>query len=143
MATDWDAWFLKLADYISQVSKDPSTKAGCVIARPDRTVASMGYNGFPRGVLDLEERLNDRPTKYAMVVHAEANAVLSAYERLGGCTAYVNFMPCSSCAGMLIQAGIARIVAPHPTDAQRERWGESFAHAITMLGEAGVQLDLV
>jgi deoxycytidylate deaminase len=33
-------------------SKDPSTKVGAVIVRPDLTVASIGYNGFPRGMSD-------------------------------------------------------------------------------------------
>lgn len=141
--TDWDERFLALAEHVAQWSKDPSTKTGCVIVRPDRTVASVGYNGFPRRVRDSDKRLADRPVKYAMVVHAETNAVLSAYERLDGCTAYVHpWPPCSSCAGILIQAGIHRVVAPAPTDEQLERWGESFGYARIMLDEALVQLDL-
>lgn len=142
--TDWQARFLGLAEHVAQWSKDPNTKVGCVIARPDRTIASVGYNGFPRHVFDTEGRLHDRPVKLAMVVHAEANAVLSAYQRLDDCTAYVHpFPPCSTCAGVLIQAGIVRVVAPAPTDAQLERWGESFGYARIMLDEAGVQLRLV
>lgn len=141
--TDWDRRFLDLAEYFGRWSKDPSTKTGCVIVRPDRTVASFGYNGFPRGVVDRPERLNDRQVKYAMVVHAEANAVLSAHERLDGCTAYTHLAPCSSCAGLLIQAGIACVVAPHLTASQLERWGDSFNVARTMLDEAGVTLDLI
>jgi dCMP deaminase len=141
--TDWDRRFLDLAEHIGGWSKDPSTKTGCVIVRPDRTVASFGYNGFPRGVSDFEERLADRQVKYAMVVHAEANAVLSAYERLAGYTAYTHLAPCSSCAGLLIQAGIVRVVAPHSTVYQLERWADSFNVARTMLDEAGVALDLI
>jgi dCMP deaminase len=140
---DWDKRFLELAEHVSTFSKDPSTKVGCVIARPDHTIASMGYNGFPRGVADTEGRLADRPTKYAMVVHAEANAVLSAYERLDGYTAYVHpFPPCSTCTGALIQAGIARVVAPRPTHEQLERWGESFGFSRIMFDEAGIVLSL-
>jgi dCMP deaminase len=141
--TDWDQRFLALAEYVGGWSKDPSTKTGCVIVRPDRTVASFGYNGFPRGVSDFEERLADRQVKYAMVVHAEANAVLPSYERLDGCVAYTHLAPCSSCAGLLIQAGIVRVVAPHPTVYQLERWADSFNVARTMLDEAGVALDLI
>src|SRR3954463_7936064 len=116
MTPKWDEFFIGMAEYVATASKDPSTKVGCVIARPDRTVASVGYNGFPRGVIDSPSRLTHREIKYALVVHAEANAVLSAYERLDGCIAYVYpFPPCSSCAGVLIQAGIARVVAPTPT----------------------------
>jgi dCMP deaminase len=141
--TDWDRRFLNLAEHVGRWSKDPSTKTGCVIVRPDRTVASFGYNGFPRGVRDLPARLNDREVKYAMVVHAEANAVLSAYEHLAGYTAYTHLAPCSSCAGLLIQAGIVRVVALHPTVSQLERWSDSFNVARTMLDEAEVTLDLV
>lgn len=140
----WDNFFIGMAEYVATASKDPSTQTGCVIARLDRTVASVGYNGFPRGVIDSERRLADRKIKYAMVVHAEANAVLSAYARLDGCTAYVHpWPPCSSCAGVLIQAGIARVVAPTPTTEQLERWGESFGFARLMLDEARVKLELL
>ena len=134
----WDDFFLGMAEYIATASKDPSTKCGCVIVRPDRTIASVGYNGFPRGVDDRRARYDDRPTKYAMVEHAEANAILNAREPLHGCVAYTTFAPCSSCAAMLIQAGILMVVTRRPTDEQIERWGESFKHAQTMLEEAGV-----
>jgi dCMP deaminase len=139
----WDERFIELAAHVAEWSKDPSTQVGCVIARPDRTVASVGYNGFPRGVIDSERRLADRNFKLAMVVHAEANAVLSAYERLDGCMAYVSCHPCSACAGVLIQSGIARVVAPIPPDDKMKRWGESFGFAQLMFDEAAVKLDLL
>ncbi len=138
--TDWDERFLQLAQHIAQWSKDPSTKVGAVIVRPNRTIASVGYNGFPRGVND-DERLNDRPYKYAMTVHAETNAILSANERLDGCTLYVTpLSPCSSCASILIQSGIKRVVAYMPY--QPEHWADSFAIARTMLDEAGVRWEI-
>jgi dCMP deaminase len=134
----WDEFFVGMAAYVATASKDPSTQTGCVVVRP-----AGGYNGFPRGVSD-DDRLDDRKTKYAIVVHAEANAVLSAYERLDGCTAYVYpWPPCSSCAGILIQAGVSRVVAPHPTEEQIARWGESFSVARQMFSEASVELELI
>lgn len=143
MSLTWDARFLALAYLIAQWSKDPSTQVGCVIVRPDRTIASSGFNGFPRGVKDHPDRLNDRETKLAMVVHAEANAVLTAHERLDGCTAYVTSHPCSSCAGILIQAGIERVVAPPASAKMIANWGPSLTTANLMLAEAGVSLDLI
>lgn len=138
----WDARFLELAKHVAMWSKDPSTQTGCVIAGPDRTVVSVGYNGFPRGVADLPERLADRPTRLALTVHAEVNAI--AFARGGvpaGCTAYVWPWPtCSSCATVCVQAAIERVVSPTPTAEQRERWGESWGHAKTLLGEAGVEV---
>ncbi len=94
----WDDRFLNLAKFVAEWSKDPSTKVGAVIVRPDRTVASVGYNGFPRGVLDHVDRYSDRDTKYAMVVHAENNALINARQSLEGCTLYVTPLPpCTQC----------------------------------------------
>lgn len=138
--TDWDARFIDLAELVGSWSKDPSTKVGAVIVRPDRTVASVGYNGFARGVKDTEERLFTRDLKYAMVVHAEANAIVNAREPLHGYCIYVwPFPPCSSCASLIVQAGIARVVAPTPTEEQLERWGDSMAIADTILSEGGLE----
>lgn len=136
---NWDDRFLALADHIASWSKDPSTKVGAVIVRPNRTIASVGYNGFPRGVNDDPERLNDRPTKYSMTVHAEANAILSADGRIDGCTLYVTPLhPCSNCASLIIQSGISKVVAGMPTDPAH--WADSFAKAKIMFDEAGVEV---
>ena len=78
MITPWDRRFLGLAAHIATWSKDPSTKVGAVIVRPNKTIVSVGFNGLPRGVDDLDSRYNERALKYAMTVHAEANARLRA-----------------------------------------------------------------
>jgi len=136
---NWNERFLALAHHIAQWSKDPSTKVGAVIVRPNRTIASVGYNGFPRGVDDSDARYNDRSIKYAMTVHAEANAILSADQRLDDCTMYVTPLhPCSSCAALIIQSGIKRVVAHMPHDP--EHWKDSFAYARAMFDEAGVEV---
>ena len=73
----WDRRYLDIAKSVSQWSKDPSTKVGAVLVRDNRIV-SVGYNGFPEGVDDSEERYNNRELKYDLVVHAEVNAIISA-----------------------------------------------------------------
>lgn len=111
--SDWDARFLSLAAHIATWSKDPSTKCGAVIVRPDRTIASLGYNGFPRGVEDTPHLLNNREEKYKRVVHAEVNALLFAREPVKGYALYTwPFLPCCRCAAQIIQSGIERVVAP-------------------------------
>ena len=60
MSEKWDLRFIELAKHISLWSKDPSTKVGCVVVGEDREIRSTGFNGFPRGIDDDEERLNDR-----------------------------------------------------------------------------------
>lgn len=137
----WHRRFLGLADHISSWSKDPSTKVGAVIVRPDRTIVSVGYNGFPRGVLDDDSRYSDREVKYQMVVHAEINAILTANQSLKHCTLYVSPLnPCPQCAAAIIQSGIWRVVS-RAND--REDWRERMETAWKMFREANVTLDLI
>lgn len=111
----WDVRFAQLAKLISLWSKDPSTKCGSVIVRPDRTVASVGFNGFPMGVNDSEELYADRAVKLSIIKHAEENALMFANESVKGYTLYVYPLPpCSKCAGSIIQRGITRVVAIVP-----------------------------
>jgi len=140
--TNWDERFLLLAEHVAAWSKDPSTKVGCVLVDDRRRVIGMGYNGFPRGVNDDPARYNDRPTKYLMVQHAEANAVLNATVSVRGATAYVTHHPCATCAGLLIQAGVTRIVSFSPAGGIAERFAESFRAAATMFDEADVSVEL-
>jgi dCMP deaminase len=137
---DWDKRFLDLADHIAQWSKDPRTKVGAVIVDEKKRVVSVGYNGFPRGVADLESRYDDRPTKHLFVAHAERNALDNAPLQVDGCTLYVPLIPCNECAKSIIQSGIHRVVSYVPN-----RDGEGFNWDITiaMFIEAGVELFLM
>ncbi len=136
----WDLRFLGMARHVAQWSKDPSTKVGAVVAAGKRIV-SLGFNGFPAGIEDSPARLNNRDLKYTLTVHAEENAILFAQQPLGSATLYVwPFMPCASCARIVVQVGIKRVVAPH---VHAERWMDSFAGASRLFQEAGVALDLV
>ena len=140
MTTKWDLRFIGLAQHISTWSKDPSTKVGCVVVGEDREIRSTGFNGFPRGINDDEDRLMDREKKYPLICHAEENAIMHA-ARIGvslkDSTAYVTWPPCSRCARSLIQAGIKEIVYPE-TGKIPERWIEDFTISDSMLNEAGV-----
>jgi dCMP deaminase len=135
--TDWDARFLELARLVSTWSKDPSTQVGAVITR-GKFVVSLGFNGHPKGVADLPERLENREVKYRTIIHAEINAILTAKTDLDGCTIYLwPFMPCSQCGAAIVQSGIRRVVAPK---ADNDRWAESFRFTTEMFREAGVEL---
>ena len=140
MTTKLDLRFIGLAQHISTWSKDPSTKVGCVVVGEDREIRSTGFNGFPRGIDDDEDRLMDREKKYPLICHAEENAIMHA-ARIGvslkDSTAYVTWPPCSRCARSLIQAGIKEIVYPE-TGKIPERWIEDFTISDSMLNEAGV-----
>lgn len=138
-----DYGFLLDAMNTAKHSKDPSTKVGCVIIRPDRTQAAGGFNGFPRGVADTEDRYADRNIKYKLVVHAEQNAIVTAREPLHGYTMYCTHSPCHECAKLIVQAGIKRVVAPMPSDDILRRWAESFQFADLIFKEGGVTIDWV
>lgn len=127
---------MELAELVASWSKDPSRKIGAVIVRPDRTIASVGYNGFPRGVVDTEARYDDREVKYQLVVHAEANAILSAGESVKGMTLYGTLYPCCECAKLIIQSGIRTVIVPRVV--AEPRFAESMAHAERMFVESGV-----
>lgn len=140
MMAKWDQRFLDLAQHVSGWSKDPSTRVGAAITR-GKFIVSLGFNGFPSGIAD-DDRIQDRPTKYKIVIHAEENAILSARQDLRGTTLYVvPLLPCSSCAAKIIQVGITRVVAriAHP-DAP-ERWAEQCAMALALFREAGIQVE--
>lgn len=133
----WDKRFIELAEFIGQWSKDPSTQVGAVIVRPDKTIASVGYNGFPRGTDDGAHLYEEKEVKYARIVHAEINAIISAQNAdFKGCTIYVSpLYPCPQCAAALIQAGITRVVARL---SNRPDWKDRFAISKQLMREAGV-----
>jgi dCMP deaminase len=140
----WDRRFLDLANLVASWSKDPSTKTGAVIVRPDRTVVSVGYNGFARGFCDDRAIYADRELKYARIVHCEMNAILTAREPLHGCTLYTTpFMSCDRCAAHVVQAGIVRCVAPVATTEHLTRWRLPMERALEMFREAHVAMDFV
>lgn len=129
---------MELAEVISRRSRDPSTKVGCVISRPNRTIASAGYNGFPRGVHDSDERYADRETKYLFTCHAEANAITTAREPLEGYTLYCTHPPCCECAKLIIQSGINKVVTPPADKEFSDRWDKQLQAMMVMFTEAGV-----
>jgi dCMP deaminase len=123
----WDEFYLGLAKYMSTRSKDPSTKVGAVIVRWDKSVCSVGYNGFPQTMPDEPELYANRDEKYSRIIHAEINALNFAREVVKGYTLYTYpFMSCDRCFVQMAQAGIYRFVSPKPTEDQLTRWGPAF-----------------
>ena len=137
----WNKRFLGLATYIASWSKDPSTKVGAVIVDEKKRIVSLGYNGFACGICD-DERLNNRDLKYAMVLHAEENAILFAGRNLSQCSLYVSGLPpCSHCAALIVQTGIKKVFAWKQEIP--ERWRENIAITQKIFDEAGVSLEFI
>lgn len=112
---NWDEYFMGIALFTAQRSKDPNTNVGACIVGDDNRILSLGYNGMPIGCSDddfpweREGQLFD--TKYAYVCHAEMNAILNySGSSIKGAKMYVTLFPCNECAKAIIQKGISEII---------------------------------
>jgi dCMP deaminase len=142
MKHHWHLRFLGLAAHIAQWSRDPEKKVGAVIVRPDKTIASLGFNGFPRGVEDNDARYQDKALKRELMTHAEINAILHAREPVHGYYLYVwPLAPCVRCAATIIQSGISHVITMPLKDGSN--WGPTLALAKTMFTEAGITLTFI
>lgn len=112
--------------YIAQItalrSKDPNTQVGAVIVSEDNKVMSIGYNGAPRDFDDNKVPWNRDTSlpyieqKYPYMCHAEMNAVLNyggSIKDFRNSTVYVTLFPCDTCAKLLAQIGVKKIVYLH------------------------------
>ena len=144
MLSNWDKRYLELTEKISQWSKDPSSKIGCIAIGSKGQVLAQGYNGFPRGIKDTKERYNDRATKYKYVVHAEQNVIYNATYNgisLNGSTMYVTGLPCcAECAKGIIQVGVKRVVVKA---AVTEAWKESCELTEKLFKEAKIKYQII
>ena len=145
MIDKWKARYLLLAKEVALWSKDPSRRIGAVAVGAKGQVLAQGYNGFPRGIEDKEDRYADRQLKYKYVVHAEMNVIYNATYNgvsLDGATLFVWGLPvCSECAKGIIQVGIKQIVMPGQSIP--ESWQESWNLTKEMFEEAGVKYEFV
>jgi dCMP deaminase len=147
----WDIKYLKLAQFWAELnSKDPSTKVGAVVVNFELQKEFLGYNGFPPGILDTDERLSDRELKNKLVTHAEANALRKAGDLAQRATLYVwpTFtIPavCHECAKLAVHYKVREIVSwalpevlTEDQQARLERWKDSIELSKTILREGGV-----
>jgi dCMP deaminase len=118
----WDDYFMEVANAISKRATCDRGRSGCVIARDKQLIVS-GYVGSPVGFPHCDEvghqikkvtHEDGVVTEHCMrTVHAEQNAICQA-ARLGvsiaGATIYTRMTPCRTCAMLLINCGIKRVV---------------------------------
>ncbi len=107
---DWHAYMMTIACVAAMRSPDESTKVGAVIADRNHRILALGYNGYPPGGhADIYPR--ERPEKYKYIIHAEDNAIsFSPRPSLDGATIYTTSFPCHRCMGMIIRAGLTKVV---------------------------------
>ena len=119
----WDEYFMEVCRAIAKRATCDRGRSGCVIAK-DHHVLVTGYVGSPRGLPHCDEvghlfrdiRHEDGSvTKHCVrTVHAEQNAICQAAKRgisIDEATLYCKMTPCRTCAMLIINCGIVRVVA--------------------------------
>ncbi len=118
----WDEYFIKIVEMVGSRGTCDRGRAGCVIARNRRIVAT-GYAGSPVGLAHCDDAGHEMHTVLnedgstsrhcIRTTHAEQNAICEA-ARMGialeGGTLYCKMTPCYTCAKMIINAGIKKVV---------------------------------
>ena len=143
----WDEYFLNIVKIVGTRGTCDRGKAGCVIIR-DKRILSTGYVGSPAGTAhcddvghEMHTVIQEDGTKSRHCIrttHAEQNAIANAARfgvKLDGATLYCHMTPCYTCAKMIINAGIKRVVCDLDYHAG-ERSKEIFK-------EAGVKYELI
>ena len=139
----WDGYFKQLTEVVATRSTCLRRSVGALIVR-DKRILATGYNGAPSGLPHclevgcLRDQLgvpSGERQELCRGLHAEQNAIIQASLHgvsIKGGTIYVTLAPCVTCAKMIINAGIERVV-------YRDSYADQLA--MQMLGEAGVTLD--
>ncbi len=118
----WDEYFLEVMKSVSLRATCDRGRNGTVVVK-DKRILSTGYVGAPSGLDhcdDVGHLLRTVKTENGgesihclRTTHAEQNALAQA-ARFGisieGATMYTKMVPCRSCAMMIINAGVKRVV---------------------------------
>jgi dCMP deaminase len=146
-STKWNKRYADLAKQIASWSKDPSRKIGAVAVGDKGQILAQGYNGFPRGIIDTNERYENRELKYKLVVHAEMNVIYNATYSgvsLDGAKLYVYGLPvCNECAKGIVQVGIKEVYISKESIELSQHWTELWAKSVDMFEEAGLQVFII
>lgn len=141
----WDEYFMEISRTVAKRATCDRGRSGCVIAR-DRQLLVTGYVGSPRGLPhcddvghQMKKVMHDdgHVSQHCVrTVHAEQNAICQA-ARLGislqGSTLYCKMTPCRTCAMLIINCGIERVVC--------EQKYHSGAESEEMFRQAGISLE--
>lgn len=143
----WDEYFMELTNAAAKRATCDRGRSGCVIVR-NKHVLVTGYVGSPLGLPHCDDvghlmkkvhHDDGRVTQHCVrTVHAEQNAICQA-ARLGialeNGTLYCKMTPCRTCAMLIINCGIKRVVC--------ERKYHAGGESEEMFKQAGVILDFI
>ncbi len=141
----WDEYFMEVANAVSKRATCDRGRSGCVIAR-GKQILVTGYVGSPTSLEHCDDaghqlkRIVDDSGKISQhcmrTVHAEQNAICQA-AKLGisieNATLYCRMTPCRTCAMLIINCGIKRIVCEKKYHAAEE--------TETLFAKANIKLE--
>jgi len=144
----WDEYFMMMVDVVKKRADCTRRQVGCLIVS-DFRIISTGYNGTPHKIKNCSQggcnrcKRRDRGEikgyeyeESCVCIHAEQNSIIQA-AYLGTSTKnsilYSTTNPCSSCAKMIINAGIIRVVC---RDEHHDKAG------MELLEKAGVKVEI-
>lgn len=149
-----DKYYIKVAKACAENSKARKLQVGAIIVK-DNQIISDGFNGTPSGFdnnCENEVKINREMCRVCEkehcegcdnialdtkpeVLHAESNAITKC-ARSGraseGATIYITHSPCLSCAKLIIQSGIKRVVYNEPYKNE---------DGINLLRQAGIRIE--
>ncbi len=141
----WDTYFLEMADTVSTRATCNRGKSGCVVVR-DKQLLVSGYVGSPAGFPHCDDvghqmkkvvHEDGTTTNHCVrTIHAEQNAICQAAKlgiSIAGATLYTRMTPCRTCAMLIINCGIKRVVCERKYHAGKE--------SEDMFDTAGIELD--
>lgn len=118
----WDEYFMEIANTVAKRATCDRGRSGCVIAK-DKQILVTGYVGSPIGMPHCDDighqmrkiiHEDGSITNHCVrTVHAEQNAICQAAKMgisLEGSTLYCRMTPCRTCAMLIINCGIKRVV---------------------------------
>lgn len=128
----WDEYFLEIMRSVSKRATCDRGRASAVFVK-DKQILVTGYVGSPVGMPHCDEvghqlmktiHEDGSISEHCVrTVHAEQNAICQAAKRgvsIDKSTVYVNMTPCRVCAMLLINSGVARVVAANKYHAGEE-----------------------
>ncbi|MDR1363776.1 MAG: cytidine/deoxycytidylate deaminase family protein [Spirochaetaceae bacterium] len=143
----WDEYFMEVCEAIARRATCGRGRSGAVIARGNQLLVT-GYVGAPRGLPhcddvghQLKQIIHEDgavTTHCVRTVHAEQNAICQAAKRgvaIDGGTLYCRMTPCRTCAMLIINSGLVRVVC--------QRRYHDAADSEAMFKSAGVILEYV
>ena len=141
----WDEYFMEVCRAVAKRATCDRGRSGCVIAK-DNQILVTGYVGSPAGLPDCDEvghlmrkalHLDGSITQHGVrTVHAEQNAICQAAKKgisIDGATLYCKMTPCRTCAMLIINCGIKRVVCENHYHDEQD--------SLEMFSQVGISIE--